>query len=160
MKKTILFFFLLTSHANFAQNTAKPWAYWWWMGSAVTKEGIAQNLQSYAKAGFGGMHIIPIYGVKGQEEKFIPYLSPQWLEMLDFTVQEAAKLGLSIDMTIGTGWPFGGSHVAEADAAKVLKLTQKNGKYEMGVEPTKQKVKRAAPGGEGWVVDHFDKSAL
>ncbi|MFN3849704.1 MAG: glycosyl hydrolase [Spirosomataceae bacterium] len=160
MKKTILFFFLLNSYTSFAQNTAKPWAYWWWMGSAVSKEGIAQNLQSYAKAGFGGMHIIPIYGVKGEEKNFIPYLTPQWLEMLDFTVQEANKLGLSIDMTVGTGWPFGGSHVTETDAAKVLKLTQKDGKYEIGIEPTKQKVKRAAPGGEGWVVDHFNKSAL
>ena len=81
----------------FAQlNTAKPWAYWWWMGSAVNKADIHKNLEDYAAAGFGGMHIIPIYGVKGEEAHFIPYLSPKWLEMLDYTCSEAKKLAASV----------------------------------------------------------------
>jgi alpha-L-rhamnosidase len=145
---------------SFAQNTAKPWAYWWWMGSAVTKEGISQNLSDYAKAGFGGMHIIPIYGVKGEEKNFIPYLSPAWFEMLDFTVKEANKQGLGIDMTLGTGWPFGGVQVTETDAAKKLKIIKKDSSFSIEIEPTKQLVKRAAPGGEGLVVDHFSKAAV
>ena len=55
---------------SFAQNTAKPWAYWWWPGSAVNEADLKISLQKYAEAGFGGLHIIPIYGVKGEEEKF------------------------------------------------------------------------------------------
>ena len=37
-----------------------------------------------------------------------------------------------------------------------------NGKniYRVEIGRTKQKVKRAAPGGEGWVVDHFDREAV
>ncbi len=47
------------------------------MGSSVTKDGISKNLEAYAQAGLGGLHIIPIYGEKGDEENFIDYLSPQ-----------------------------------------------------------------------------------
>ena len=142
-------------------NTAKPWAYWWWLGSAVDSNGISKNLQDFAAAGFGGMHIIPIYGVKGEEAKFIPHLSPKWIEMLDFTVSEANRLGLGIDMTLGTGWPFGGSFVTAEDAAKSFKIkTDESGKPSLIVEPTKQKVKRAAPGGEGLVLDHFSETAV
>ena len=165
--KLIFIFCLLPYLPNAQINTAKPWAYWWWMGSAVNEKDISRNLQDFTNAGFGGMHIIPIYGVKGEEANFIPYLSSKWVEMLDFTVKEAQRLGLGIDMTLGTGWPFGGSYVSQEDAAKSFKINsvgtpaEKDGKkYVLDVLPTKQKVKRAAPGGEGWVLDHFNKEAV
>ena len=157
----VLLFCPLFLHSQTTINTAKPWAYWWWLGSAVDSNGISKNLQDFSKVGFGGMHIIPIYGVKGEEAKFIPYLSPKWVEMLDFTVKKANDLGLGIDMTLGTGWPLGGSFVTETDAAKTFKIKKDvNGKYILDIIPTKQKVKRAAPGGEGLVIDHFSETAV
>jgi len=99
----------------------KPWTYWWWMGSAVDKKGLTEHLEKYHKAGIGGVHIIPIYGAKGYESRFIEYLSPQWMEMLGYTVKEANRLGMGVDMTTGTGWPFGGPNVSAEDAtAKVI----------------------------------------
>lgn len=86
----------------------RPWAYWWWMGSAVDKTNLTRELTRYAEAGYGGVHIIPIYGAKGWESNYISYLSLQWMEMLDYTVREAQRLGLGVDMTTGTGWCFGG----------------------------------------------------
>jgi alpha-L-rhamnosidase len=86
----------------------RPWAYWWWMGSAVDKTNLTRELQRYHDAGYGGVHIIPIYGAKGWEDKYISYLSPQWMEMLAHTVSEAHRLDLGVDMTTGTGWCFGG----------------------------------------------------
>ncbi|MBA4852690.1 glycosyl hydrolase [Emticicia sp. BO119] len=160
MKRFILFFCLIACQVSAQVSTTKPWAYWWWMGSAVTKEGIRQNLQEYAKAGFGGMHIIPIYGVKGEESKFLPFLSKEWLGMLDFTLKEAKKNNLGIDLTLGTGWPFGGKNVSTQDAAQAFKVIEKDGKYTLTFAPTNQKVKRAAPGGEGLVVDPFNKAAI
>ena len=105
IQKLIFLLFLCPIFLNAQVNTAKPWAYWWWMGSAVNEKDIAKNLEDFAAAGFGGLHIIPIYGVKGEEANFINYLSPKWVEMLDFTVEKAKTLGLGIDMTLGTGWP-------------------------------------------------------
>lgn len=96
--------------------TAKPWTYWWWMASAVDTNNVAKELARYRDAGLGGVHIIPIYGAKGWESNTIPYLSPQWLDMLAFTVAEANRLGLGVDMTTGSGWCFGGPRVTDAEA--------------------------------------------
>lgn len=97
----------------------RPWTYWWWMASAVDRTNIARELHAFADAGFGGVHIIPIYGAKGWENKYIDYLSPEWMEMLRFTVQEASRAGLGVDMTTGSGWCFGGPRVADSDANAV-----------------------------------------
>ena len=94
----------------------KPWAYWWWMGSAVDKTNLTRELERYRLAGMGGVHIIPIYGAKGYEDKFIEYLSSKWMEMLHYTVQEAERSGLGVDMTTGTGWCFGGPRVTDEQA--------------------------------------------
>jgi hypothetical protein len=97
---------------------AKPWTRWWWHGSAVTRAGITAELEAYQRAGIGGLEITPIYGVYGEEATFIDFLSPQWMEMLLFTLGEAERLGLGIDMATGTGWPFGGPWIGDADACK------------------------------------------
>ena len=74
--------------------THKPWTYWWWLGSAVDKSNITYNLELYQQGGMGGVHIIPIYGVKGYENQFIDYLTPKWLEMLAYTARECKRLGI------------------------------------------------------------------
>ena len=78
------------------------------MGSAVNRDELQRHVQTYAQAGLGGMHIIPIYGAEGAEDRYAPFLSPQWMDMLDAAVQTAGAAGLGIDMTPGTGWPYGG----------------------------------------------------
>ncbi|HMH21881.1 MAG TPA: glycosyl hydrolase [Puia sp.] len=97
----------------------RPWTRWWWMGSAVNKKDLKESLEKYRSAGLGGLELTPIYGVKGYEDQFIPYLSPKWMEMLSFTLQESRRLGLGLDMSAGTGWPFGGGPlIGEDDACK------------------------------------------
>ena len=49
----------------------KPFVRWWWLGSAVDKEGLTYNLEEFAKAGIGGFEVTPIYGVKGNESNDI-----------------------------------------------------------------------------------------
>ncbi len=102
----------------------KPWCYWWWLGSAVNKAELTRHLEMYSTAGLGGLHIIPIYGAEGFEDQYIEYLSPKWMDMLAHTTAEAERLGLGIDMSCGTGWPFGGPNVSDADAdAHVVRQT-------------------------------------
>ncbi len=133
---------------------AKPYTRWWWLGSAVDQQGLTYNLEEFAKAGIGGVEITPIYGVQGNDANEISYLSPKWMQMLKYTESEAQRLGLEVDMATGTGWPFGGPLVPECEAA--CKMDFATGT----VGRTGQKVKRAAPGGEGWVIDHFDREAV
>ncbi|MDR2498743.1 MAG: glycosyl hydrolase family 2, partial [Tannerellaceae bacterium] len=125
----------------------KPMTRWWWMGNDIDSAGITYNLEAMARAGIGGVEITPIYGVKGREAHYIDYLSPRWMSMLAFTIAEAKRLDMVVDMNNGTGWPFGGPDVSIEDAAS--KLVWLDGEITTG--KTRQMVKRAAPGGEGFV---------
>jgi hypothetical protein len=180
------------------------------MGSAVDRTNLTRELERYHDAGLGGVHIIPIYGAKGWEDKYISYLSPKWMEMLDHTVTEARRLGMGVDMTTGTGWCFGGPQVTEVEAnalaivktfdvAAGARLSQKmdpkrtqalvafstdakcvdlTGRitsdgavdwspdsgawqvYAVSQRPSGQKVKRAAPGGQGHMLNLFYPEAM
>lgn len=99
-------------------NQTKPWTRWWWMGSIVDANDLTTEMQKYAAAGLGGLEITPIYGVKGCEDRFIDYLTPRWMEVLERTLKEARRLDLGVDMATGNGWPFGGPWVGAADACK------------------------------------------
>jgi hypothetical protein len=98
----------------------RPWARWWWMGNAVDPANLDRELARYQAAGLGGVEVTPIYGVKGWEDRAIPYLSPRWMEMLDHAIETGARLGLETDMTTGTGWCFGGPTVTGSDANAVI----------------------------------------
>ncbi len=140
-----------------AGREAKPYTRWWWHGSAVDSAGIDYCMKEYAKAGIGGVEITPIYGVQHGEAKEISYLSPRWMRMLGHVEEMARQLGMGVDMATGTGWPFGGPAVTEADAACRL-IFDADDNHAVG--RTGQKVKRAAPGGEGLVIDHFSRDAV
>jgi len=92
----------------------RPWTRWWWQGSAVDSADLKANLDAYRRVGLGGVELTPIYGVRGGEKEFIPYLSPRWVGMLEYTLTEAKELGLGVDMNNGTGWPLrSGSHLSQ-----------------------------------------------
>ncbi|MCH7414548.1 glycoside hydrolase [Belliella sp. R4-6] len=195
---------------------SKPWTRWWWMGSAVDKENIDYLLEEYERVGLGGVEIAPIYGAKGYEDRYLDFLSEEWIAVLNHTVSKASELNMGVDMTLGTGWPFGGPQVRMEHAAskmivqeydisegqRDLEIVQrkrnerepdailinvigifKNGERKdlhdlrfgnvienlpVGLEKvqalyfakTEQKVKRAAPGGEGFTLDHFFRTAV
>jgi len=103
-----------------AVNTVtKPWARWWWPGSAVNNRSLTANMQQYAQVGLGGLEITPIYGVAGYESEFINYLSPEWMQAFSYTLAEAKRLNMQIDIATGSGWPFGGGPlIGEAEACK------------------------------------------
>src|ERR1700712_1375723 len=120
------------------------WTRWCGLGSAVDKPNLTRELEAMAAAGFGGVEITPIYGAKNYEDRFIPFLSPKYLEMLTHVGVEAKRLSLGVDMATGTGWPFGGPQVGTQDIELKLAFSP-DGK--IAPVPTGFKVKRSAPGG-------------
>ncbi|MFA6245231.1 MAG: glycosyl hydrolase [Candidatus Hydrogenedentales bacterium] len=72
----------------------RPGGYWWWMGSAVDEANITKELERYRAAGMGGVHIIPIYGAKGYESRYVEYLSPRWMALMGHAVSEGKRLGM------------------------------------------------------------------
>ncbi len=226
-----------------ASQEAKPGTRWWWLGSAVDPQNLKWTMQEYANHGIGAVEITPLYGVQGNQAHNIPFLSDRWMEMLREVQKNGRAMGIEVDMSTGTGWPFGGPWVPlEESACRAifvdkaftglsvegldLSVPEKDAKYSrldrvmaywqgkgydvtqyvdsMGrltwspgamlqaeIKGTKvktfrkylkmrlkeletaqwrvialhvrygvMKVKRAAPGGEGLVVDHFDRKAV
>ena len=143
---------------------AKAGTRWWWLGSAVDRDNLRWNLSEYARAGIGTVEITPLYGVQGNEKNELSFLSPQWMSALKDVQDISKELGIEVDMNCGTGWPFGGPHVPLSEAAckAIFHDSIVGGKHFYTVElgNTRQQVKRAAPGGEGWVIDHFDRTAV
>ena len=105
--------------------TARPWTRWWWPGSAVDSANLSWQLAELAKAGFGGVEVTSIYGAKGAEARFIPYLSPQWNQLLLYAADEARRLGMGLDMPPGSGWRTGGPFVTAPFANASLKIDKK-----------------------------------
>jgi len=102
--------------------TSKPWTRWWWFGSAVDSSGLTFNMGNLHKVGIGGVEITPIYGVKGYEKEDIEFESPEWMKMLSFTLSEGKRIGMGVDLTNASGWPFGGSWVQANDACKNVRF--------------------------------------
>jgi len=126
MRKILLFLFLSCTLNNISAQIkwpaiteqTKPWARWWWLGSEVNKKDLAIVMKQYSEAGLGGLEITPIYGVQGEEDQYINFLSPKWMEMFDYTLQEGKQFHLGIDLANATGWPFGGPWIGDEDACK------------------------------------------
>lgn len=136
----------------------RPFVRWWWLGSAVDEKGLDFNLREFAEKGIGGVEITPIYGVKGNESHDLDYLSPAWMAALRYTIERGRELGVQVDMSNCTGWPFGGPWIGEESAAKAFAFDSDTSAFI--TVPTGQKVKRAAPGGVGFVMDHYSQDAL
>lgn len=126
MMKKFLILFLFLSQIVSAQElswpevtrNARPWTRWWWPGSIVSQTDLTAAMQKYKDAGLGGLELTVIYGVKGEEDKFIDYLSPKWMDMFTYTLKEGERLGIDIDLANASGWPFGGRWVDPADACR------------------------------------------
>ena len=135
---------------------ARPGAYWWWPGSAVTKEDLTWNLETYRKAGWGNMGAIGIYGVHGAEDRFLDIFSPKWFEMYNHAVAEAERLGMNIDLTPSSGWRMGGPHVTPEYAEQSFTVTDGR----IVAQQRKDRVKRAGPGGTGLTINPYSEAAV
>src|SRR5436305_12091215 len=140
----------------------KPWTRWWWMGSAVDSANLTAELETLGAAGIGGVEVTSIYGVHGYEHASVPYLSDRWIKLLLHAASEARRLGLGLDMPPGSGWRLGGPGVRLEDAVASLRIDVDTvrGTYAANVRPAGDKVKRAAPGGEGNALDPFSRVAV
>ncbi len=138
------------------QPEARPGAYWWWPGGAVSKEDLTWNLETYRKAGWGNMGVVSIYGVRGEEKRFLDIFSPKWFEMFNHAVAEAERLEMNIDLTPGSGWRLGGPHVTSEHAEQSFTASAD----QIVARPRSDRVKRAGPGGEGLAINPYSMAAV
>jgi hypothetical protein len=102
-----------------------------------TVHNISRELQEMAVGGIGGVEITSIYGVQGEEQRDIEYLSTEFSEILKFTVEEAKRLGMGVDIPPGSGWRCGGPFVPEEKGLWSLKMTSLKVKAGEIVDPAR-----------------------
>ena len=102
---------------------AKPWTRWWWLGSAVDEANLTREIASFDSAGFGGVEVTVIYGAKGADSAYIPYLTPRWVDVVRHAATEAGRRGMGLDLPQGSGWRIGGPPVQPSDANQSLAIT-------------------------------------
>jgi hypothetical protein len=129
---------LLATHSLFAGDEVGPlqrsfeqppddariMARWWWFGTAVTKPELEREMNVMKAGGFGGFEVQQTYPLALDGE--LPgvtnnrFLSPQHLEALRFVAEKAKELGLRMNLTLGSGWPYGGPQISRGEAAGAL----------------------------------------
>jgi hypothetical protein len=153
---------------------------WWWFGPAVTRTELERELRAMKAGGIGGVEIQPVYPYSVDDPakgvRNLTYLSPEFLDALQFAASKARELGLRVDLTLGSGWPYGGPHIPLDQAAGRLRIEKtagaplKPGESVVAAFPdqgvtfiaghTRMMVKRASVGAEGFVLDHYNRAAL
>ncbi len=139
-KKIIAFLLILTfGNSAFAQNIsdlqknfqtppadARIMMRWWWFGPSVTKPELERELRVMRDGGIGGVEVQPVYPLLPDDEKNgiknLPYLSDEFLQMLRFTSDKTKELGMRMDLTLGSGWSFGGAKTPITEAAGQLRV--------------------------------------
>jgi hypothetical protein len=119
---------------------ARPMMRWWWFGIAVDKPEILRELVQMKEDGIGGVELAFVYpqivspvlspivsqtaGDRGQGLVNEPFLSPAMIDDVRYAQAEARRLGLRVDVTLGSGWPYGGPATTLAQAAGRLRVAQ------------------------------------
>ena len=94
---------------GFAQppDSAKPWAYWWWVNGNVTKESITRDLEAMKAKGFAGFLM---FDSRGYHDDHVPppppkteFMSDEWRELLKFAMTEANRFGLEMSVNLSSG---------------------------------------------------------
>jgi glycosyl hydrolase family 106( putative alpha-L-rhamnosidase) len=202
--------------------SARPMMRWWWFGPAVMRNELKRELDVMHAAGIGGVELAAEYPLAlddpGKGLVNLRYGSPEYIAMVRYAAEYAASLSMRVDLTLGSGWPYGGPEIPLELAAGRLKIVSvslssplaavpaladgdkfiaafiargtperydaenarrlpvsampssleqtANGSSQSAIElffiasHTRQQVKRAAFGGEGYVLDHMAKPAI
>lgn len=169
-------------------DNARPMVRWWWFGPAVTEAEIDREIRAMRAGGFSGFEVQPVYPLAPDGAPAglvnLPYLSAPFLEMLRHAAATARAEKMRIDITGGSGWPFGGPHIPVTQAAASIRMERRPegallpalgpGETLLKITPspipgerlifiagrTGQQVKRPALGAEGYVLDHIDPAAV
>ena len=90
---------------------------WWWFGPSVSQPELDRELTAMANAGLGGVEVAYVYPLGTATTEFG---SDAFLADLRFAAERAHQLGLRFDLTLGSGWSFGGPHISTTLAARQL----------------------------------------
>ncbi len=92
--------------------SANPTLWWFWGETVTTDHGITQDLEAMKRAGFGGVVIYE--QVFTDRPGALKSLSPEWLARFRFAAAECARLGLTLETNVSSGFVAGGPWITPA----------------------------------------------
>ncbi|MFF0267735.1 glycosyl hydrolase [Kribbella sp. NPDC004536] len=119
----------------------RPMMRWWWFGPSVKRDEIDRELNAMAAAGLGGTEVAFVYPMGPVTA---PFGSPEFLDLVGHASRTARSLGLRFDVTLGSGWSYGGPHIGPELAARKLHWDRR----EIGAEAYDVPIVPAWPGDE------------
>src|SRR6185503_4676648 len=93
----------------------RPAIRWWWPGGDVDDRELGRELGVIRDAGFGSVEIQSCaVGLPDNAPAAVhTYGTPPWFDHVATVLDQAATLGLKVDLTLGSSWPSGGVHVQD-----------------------------------------------
>jgi hypothetical protein len=134
--------------------------HWYVFGPAWTVEECRRELELMAHANVGGVLLFPTYPIAVDDPaKKIHnqnFLSDEYFAVLREVAAAATRLGLTLDMVLGTGWPYGGPSVTLEDSAHAIRRTRVKVQGAQGIvlprlEPGEQRIAVFHVEGGKWV---------
>jgi len=107
-----------------------PFVRWWWNGNKVEAVELIRELRLLKEAGIGGVEINPIEfpaRFEGDDlgKPSLKWLSDEWIEMLRIVFKEAKSLGMTCDLIVGSGWPFGAEYLEGEERSQIAVISVK-----------------------------------
>ena len=105
---------------------ARPMMRWWWFGPSVVRPELEREIKAMKAGGIGGFEIQPVYPLALDDAmpgfKNFDYLSEEFLGDVGFANEVGRREGMRVDMTLASGWPYGGKYVKVEDASARIKM--------------------------------------
>ncbi|WP_257668583.1 glycosyl hydrolase [Parapedobacter tibetensis] len=90
--------------------SASPWVFWYLMHASFSKAGITADLEAMKEVGIAGAYLAPIKGKTDPPlfEPVIETLTPEWWQLMQYTFEEAERLGIKIALLPNDGFATAG----------------------------------------------------
>lgn len=109
----------------------RPFVRWWWNGARVDQTEILRELDVMKDSGIGGVEINTIAMADGASPESLaafparPWLSPEWNELVRVAAAGAHARGMSADLIVGSGWPFGGMFLTPGEQIQRVRVIKR-----------------------------------
>jgi len=137
-------------------DASRPMTRWWWFASEIKKADVSSQLDWLKANGFGGVEVAWIYPLNRSVKDTVnltprqKWQSNEWMDIVKYCKQYGDSLGLTVDFTFGSLWPFGDLQVKPEESTQSFG----NPDFRQWINGTWDYPKNAL------VIDHLNKQAF
>ncbi|MCX6226552.1 MAG: glycosyl hydrolase [Bacteroidia bacterium] len=137
-------------------SSSKPLTRWWWFASEIKKQDVAGQLDWLKANGFGGVEVAWLYPLNRMKKDTVnitprlEWLGEEWTDVVKYCKKYGDSIGLSVDFTYGSLWPFGDLQVKPEESTQSFN----NPDFRQWITASWDYPKK------GLVLDHLNKRAF